>query len=100
MRPGDMCHWSAGTDVENPEYQWLANDVEVGTGPDLYYSASSSFTLAVQVSNGNGDNAGDSREIDVAAENDQCFDQRPSPLRKPGGAGIRPSGGGGRSGAP
>ena len=44
MKPGNTCHWYVSTNVGDPTIEWLANEDSVGTGSDLYYSASSSFT--------------------------------------------------------
>lgn len=75
MRPGDSCHWFGQTNIENAQYLWTVNGVDVGTDSDFYWSASSDFTLSFQAWNDNGQAGGETREISVSEEYDQCYDQ-------------------------
>lgn len=76
MKPGNSCHWYASTNVGDPTIEWRVGETVVGTGPDLYYSASTSFTLQVIVWNSStGAGANDSQEISVSSSNADCADQ-------------------------
>lgn len=90
MRPGNNCYWYASTNVTSPNYQWEVNGTVVGTSSDLWYSASSNFTLNLQVWNGS-DGAGTSISVSVSNDNGDCALQRPSAARTTGWTVIRPT---------
>ena len=75
MQPGNVCHWYAQHNVPEPaNYQWSVNGVVVGNSQDLYYSASSDFTLDLQVWNNSGPGGGSQKSISVSYSNSECLD--------------------------
>ncbi|MEX2152609.1 MAG: hypothetical protein WD825_04670 [Gemmatimonadaceae bacterium] len=75
MRPGNTCYWYASTNVADASYQWSADGNVVGTGSELWYSATSSFTLNVLASNSQGHSASHSISVSVSNENGDCHFQ-------------------------
>lgn len=99
MRPGDTCHWIAQTDIADASFEWSVGGAVVGSGQDLYYAASTDFTLDLNASNtSTGASASGSLAITVSEDNDGCVEQRPvrvdatrrklpaSPPTEPGGS--------------
>ena len=73
MKPG-TCYWNVSASFPYTDVEWKVNGNTVGTGPELYYAASSNFNLQVQVINsGTGAGAADSRSITVTSNSSQCF---------------------------
>jgi hypothetical protein len=70
------CHWYSGTELDYTDVEWLVDNQVVGTSADVYYSATSSFTLKVHYwSNTTGDEAWGSIDVTVAEGTPQCYDQ-------------------------
>jgi hypothetical protein len=94
MQPENTCYWYASTNVENPYYQWQVNGNVIGTNSDVWYSASSDFTLSLNVWNDNGEGAGTSLSISVSDLNSQCNQERPTGDKRVGKpARVRPDSG-------
>jgi hypothetical protein len=75
MRPGNLCHWYAQHNIPEPaNYQWSVDGNVVGNSQDLWYSASSNFTLDLQVWNNSGPGGGHQKSISVSNENGDCLD--------------------------
>lgn len=76
VKPNEICFWSvaASGGTGNYTYQWRVNGQPVGSNSSqLAYSAGSSFTLSVTVSDGAGTPPGnDSRSISVSGSNPSC----------------------------
>jgi hypothetical protein len=73
--PSMTCHWYSGTDISYTHVEWFVDNVVVGTSTDLYYSASSNFTIAVHYWNENGDSAFGFKDITVSEGTPQCYDE-------------------------
>lgn len=69
------CHWYSSGNLSDPIYTWYVNGTPVGTNSDLYYSASTSYTLTVRISNSSGVVAWGSKQISVQEGYPQCWDQ-------------------------
>ena len=87
MKPEDTCYWYVSTNVGDASIEWTVNEeVEpIGTDYELWYSASTSFTLKVLVWNEYGQHANDERSISVSQGNEECLQQRllQRPARRP-----------------
>jgi hypothetical protein len=69
------CHWSVSTNVSG-NVQWLNGETVLGTGADLYYAPSASFTLQVLTWNSStGAGAEDEIFVSVSSSNEECNDQ-------------------------
>lgn len=72
MQPGQTCNWYASHNVPDASYEWYVNGTLVSTASDLYYNASSSFQLQVQVNSAQGGGQGATMYVDVSWSNGAC----------------------------
>jgi hypothetical protein len=70
IKPNTSCYWYVSSNVAYSGAEWRVNGTLVGTGPDIYYSASSSFALTVQLFAAVG--FGASKSVTVGAEQNTC----------------------------
>jgi len=72
MRPGQTCNWMGSSTIVDPTYEWKVGKFLVHTGQELYYSASSNFTLTLVASNSQGHSASASTPVTVSSQSAAC----------------------------
>lgn len=72
MKPSASCYWYVSSGIQYSSVNWYVNGVSVGANFDLTHTASSSFLLEVEVTDGT-QFASASRNITVSAEAGTCY---------------------------
>jgi hypothetical protein len=72
-QPGNTCYWYVSTNVADASYEWTVDGNVVGSAQDLWYTAYSSFSLRVQVWNGQGHGGEATVSVNISSENGQCY---------------------------
>jgi hypothetical protein len=76
IKPYEGCYWTAAVSggTGNYTYAWTVNGQPVGSNSSqlLYTNTGSSFTLAVNVTDGSSSPGADSRSVSVSAGNPSC----------------------------
>lgn len=71
-QPGNTCYWYAGSNVADANYEWSVDGTVLGSAQDFWYTASSSFTLRVQLWNAQGHGGQKEISVNISSENGQC----------------------------
>lgn len=73
VQPSQSCYWYVSANSQWTSATWYVNGQPMGTGPDFYYTASSSFTLSVQLTGAIG--FGTSKHVEVSSSSAACYAQ-------------------------